>query len=74
MSAQRANDISEDDRRAGEEAVAAFRQIQARIQARNPDMTEEDWDELGDRWAEDVNEALRRHVMQQREEEALKRS
>jgi len=74
VSAQRATDISDDDRRAGEEAVAEFRRIQARIQARSPDMTQEDWDELGDRWAEDVNEALRAHVIRQREEEASKRS
>lgn len=74
MSAQRATDISEDDRRAGDEAIAECRRIQAQIQARNPDMTQEDRDELADRWAEDVNEAIRDQVIRQREEAAARRS
>ncbi len=74
MSAQRANDTLEDDRRAGDEAVAAFRRIQARILANNPDMTDDDWEELAERWAEDVDEAIRAHVIRQREEEASRRS
>ena len=73
MSAQRANDISDDDRHAGDEAVARFRRIQARIQSGNPDMTPGDWAELADRWAEDVNDALRALVIKQREEEASRR-
>ena len=74
MSAQRATDISDDDRRAGEKAIATVRRIQAEIAAANPDMTQDDWDEFADLWAEEVNNGLRAHVIRQREEEAARRS
>ena len=74
MSAQRANDISDDDRRAGDEAIARVRAIQERIRARNPDMTQDDWDELADRWAEDVDDGIRAFVIKQREDEAARQS
>lgn len=74
MGAQRASDIADEDRREGERAITRVRAIQARIRARNPDMTEADWDELAERWAEEVNEGIRTHVLKQREEEASRRS
>jgi len=41
------------------DVVAEFEELRERIRARNPDMTPEDWDELAERWAEEVNARLR---------------
>lgn len=68
MSAQRANDITDDDRRAGEEAIATVRRLRAEIAAANPDMTDEDWERFANEWAEAVDDGLRRHVRRQRGE------
>lgn len=67
MSAQRA-ETTEERLPQGEEALAEFRRIQANIRAANPDMTDDDWDRLGDEWADEVNEGLRRHVRRTRGE------
>ena len=67
MGAQRAG-ITEDDRMAGERAIAEVRRIREQIQASNPDMTPEDWDRIADELTNDVDEGLRRHVRRLRGE------
>lgn len=67
MSAQRA-ETTEERRRQGEEAWETIRRIRAEIAAANPDMTDEDWDEFADAWAEEVNEGLRNIVRRSRGE------
>jgi deoxyadenosine/deoxycytidine kinase len=42
--------------------VAEFDELRERIHARNPDMTPEDWDELAERWAEEVNARIRARI------------
>lgn len=74
MGAQRAGDIADEERRAGDDALARFRRIQDRILADDPDMSDDDRERLADRWAEDVDEAIRQYVIKQREEEAPRRS
>lgn len=55
-------------RRTGEEAVAELRQLRAEIVEANPDLTDEDWDALAERWTADVNAALANHVHRSRGE------
>ena len=50
-----------------EEAVAELRRLRAEVVAANPDLTDEDWDALAERWAADVNPALADHVRRSRE-------
>ncbi len=66
MSAQRAEIDDERARRKG--AWEEIRRIRAEIATANPDMTDEDWDELAESWAEDVNEGLREIVRRSRGE------
>jgi hypothetical protein len=51
-----------------EEAVAELRRLRAEIAEANPDLTDEDWDALAERWTADVNAALADHVRESRGE------
>ena len=68
MSAQRANDISEEERTRRRTALDNLRRLREEIAAANPDMSDEDWDRLADEWAEDVNEGMRDIVRRSRGE------
>lgn len=41
-----------------DEILKRFRQLQAELAAANPDLTDEDWASLADRWAADVKAGL----------------
>lgn len=68
MSAQRANDISEEERTRRRTALDNLHRLREEIAAANPDMSDEDWDRFADEWAEDVNEGLRDIVRRSRGE------
>jgi hypothetical protein len=51
-----------------EEAVAELRRLRAEIAEANPDLTDEDWDAIAERWTADVNAALADHVRRSRGE------
>lgn len=55
-------------RRIREEAVADLRRLRTEIAEANPDLSDEDWDALAERWTADVNAALANHVRRSRGE------
>lgn len=68
MSAQRAVPSINQDDLEGDQAIAVIDRLRAEIAAANPDMSDQDWNAFAERWAEEVNEGLRRHVRRQRGE------
>ena len=54
--------------RSREEAVEELRRLRAEIAEANPDLTDEDWDALAERWAAEVKAALADHVRKSRGE------
>ena len=50
-----------------EDALARIYRLRAEIAAENPDMTDEDWDALAERWAAEVKAGLAKRVRKSRE-------
>ena len=67
MSAQPAN-IDDDDRRRRQAAWEDLRRLRDELAAANPDMTDEDWDDVAEQWAAEVDEGLRDIVRRSRGE------
>lgn len=49
------------------DVVKEFDELRECIHAQNPDMTPEDWDELAERWAAEINARIRARVVRMRE-------
>jgi len=56
------------DDRTTDEILADLQRLRAELRANNPDLSDDDWDALADRWAADVDEGLRAVVRKSRGE------